>query len=522
MNVVGRYAIHDEIASGGMATVYFGKLVGPVGFTRAVAIKRLHPHFAKDPEFVAMFLDEARVAARIRHPNVVPTLDVVNTDQELFLVLEYVHGEPLHRLIRRAVARSETIPPRIVASIFAGAMLGLHAAHETKDERGVPLGIVHRDVSPHNLLVGVDGVTRILDFGVAKATGRLQMTREGQLKGKLAYMAPEQLGSGIVNRLSDVYSAGVVLWEALTCKRMFEADSEGQLIQKVLEGKWTPASQVVRGTPKAFDDILARALDRDPTRRVQTARELARALERSGEIAPASEVGEWVETLARDDLDRRAAKIAEMESEVRHKSESQHRLLAPRNKDAKDVAVVHGRDDPTTVGRPPSGPRAPAPSFDPGSPGFTRPSPEPGSPGIASKTQVGTKPARRRILVIDDSEVMLSRIKQVLVGEGFEVVTTTQAVGNARHLRNVDLVIIDFHMPGIDGGTVIQSLRSATQSLDHACQFYLYTSDPTVAKDWAKLGFDGAFGNKGDQTMLVKDVKAVFRMMQMRQLKKKA
>jgi serine/threonine-protein kinase len=540
--IVGRYAIHDEIASGGMATVYFGKLVGPVGFTRAVAIKRLHPHFAKDPEFVAMFLDEARLAARIRHPNVVPTLDVVSTEGELFLVMEYVHGEPLHRMIRRVVATNTTIPPRIVASLFAGALLGLHAAHETKDERGHSLGIVHRDVSPHNLMVGADGVTRVLDFGVAKAAGRLQMTREGQLKGKLAYMAPEQLGAGIVNRLTDIYAAGVCLWETLTCKRLFEADSEGQLIQKVLEGRWQPPTQVVRSIPRAFDDIVARALDKDPSKRFQSARELAIALERSGDLAPASEVGEWVESIAREELDRRAAKLAEMESDPLP-SDSQRQLLARKNIDGAPV------DDFTVVGKHPAPPTSgPAPSVVPpatshersserttserkahlgfdvgGSPGLTRRGErEPGSPGISSRTSVSQKTARRRILVIDDSEVMLSRIKAALANEGYDVVTTTQAVGNARHIPNCDLVIIDYHMPGIDGGTVIRSLKSAAHGMDDPPLFYLYTSDPTVAKKHAELGFDGVFGSKGDQTVLVRDVKAVFRMLQMRAMKKKA
>src|SRR5262245_3092434 len=178
--VVGRYALYGEIASGGMATVHFERLLGPVGFSRTVAIKRLHPQFAKDPEFVSMFLDEARLAARIRHPNVVATLDVVATKGELFLVMEYVQGESLSRLARAVMARGENLPPRIVASIMCGVLHGLHAAHEARDQRGEPLGIVHRDVSPQNVLVGIDGTARVVDFGVAKASGRHQSTRKGK------------------------------------------------------------------------------------------------------------------------------------------------------------------------------------------------------------------------------------------------------------------------------------------------------------------------------------------------------
>jgi serine/threonine-protein kinase len=189
--IVGRYALYGEIASGGMATVYLGRLLGQVGFSRTVAIKCLHPQFAKDPDFMSMFLDEARLAARIQHPNAVQTLDVVATEADLFLVMEYLQGESLSRLIKASTAKGQAIPLEIVTSIICGMLHGLHAVHEARDEHGAPLGIVHRDVSPQNVLVGVDGVARVLDFGVAKAAGRIQTTREGQLKGKLSYMAPE-------------------------------------------------------------------------------------------------------------------------------------------------------------------------------------------------------------------------------------------------------------------------------------------------------------------------------------------
>ncbi len=313
VRVVGRYALYDEIAAGGMATVHFGRLLGPVGFSRTVAIKRLHPQFAKDPEFVSMFLDEARLAARIRHPNVVPTLDVVATQGELFLVMDYVQGESLARLIRASRNRGERIPPRLVGSIMSGALHGLHAAHEAKNERGEPLGIVHRDVSPQNVLVGSDGVARVLDFGVAKAAGRVQTTREGQLKGKLAYMAPEQI-NGQVTRQTDVYAAAIVLWEALTAQRLFAGENEGQILSKVLSGLVQPPSAIATDLPVALDEIVLRGLARDPAHRWGTAREFAVALERCLGVASATEVGEWVEAIAHGALAQRAEKIAEIES----------------------------------------------------------------------------------------------------------------------------------------------------------------------------------------------------------------
>jgi serine/threonine-protein kinase len=314
VRVLGRYALHGEIASGGMATVHFARLLGVVGFAKTVAIKRLHPQLAKDPEFVSMFLDEARLAARIRHPNVVSTLDVVALHGELFLVMEYVQGESLRGLVRAASRAGESIPVSVVGTILVGSLHGLHAAHEASSERGEPLGIVHRDVSPQNILVGVDGVPRVLDFGVAKAAGRAQTTRDGQLKGKLAYMSPEQLMARGVTRATDIFAASVVLWEALTGQRLFGGESEGEVVKKVLDACVEPPSRFVRGLSPEVDAIVLRGLARDPADRFATAREMARALERSMPLAPASDVGEFVERMAGPALAERAGQIAEIES----------------------------------------------------------------------------------------------------------------------------------------------------------------------------------------------------------------
>jgi serine/threonine protein kinase len=212
----GRYALHDAIASGGMATVHLGRMGTTAGVTRTVAIKRMHPHLLAEPDFASMFLDEARLAMRIQHPNVVGTFDVIATETELLLVMDFVLGESLDRLLRRARATRQPPPVRVICSVLAGVLTGLHAAHEARDEGGAPLDIVHRDVSPQNVLVGVDGVPRVVDFGVAKAAGRLHTTEEGQIKGKLAYMAPEQLTMARLDRRVDVFAAAAVLWEPTT------------------------------------------------------------------------------------------------------------------------------------------------------------------------------------------------------------------------------------------------------------------------------------------------------------------
>ena len=271
VRVIGRYALYGELASGGMATVHLGRLLGPVGFARTVAIKRLHPQFAKDPEFVSMFLDEARLAARVQHPNVCQTLDVVATQGELFLVMELLSGETLSRLNRATRSSGQRIPPNITVSIIAASLYGLHAAHEAKNERGEALGIVHRDISPQNIFVNRNGVTKVLDFGVAKAAGRFHTTREGNVKGKLPYMSPEQLRNLTVDRQTDIYAASVCLWEALTGHKLFAGDNEGAVLEQVLFGVIEAPSTKVVGLSPALDALVMRGLDRDPSKRFATA-----------------------------------------------------------------------------------------------------------------------------------------------------------------------------------------------------------------------------------------------------------
>ncbi|WP_437802914.1 serine/threonine-protein kinase [Sorangium sp. So ce693] len=311
-----RYTLHGVIASGGMASVHFGRLVGAHGFARTVAIKRLHPQFARDPEFSSMLLDEARLAVRIRHPNVVTTLDSVQADDELFVVMEYIAGESLSSLLREAGRRGAQVPQPIGSAIIAGALAGLHAAHEATDEEGAALQIVHRDVSPQNLLVGEDGIARVLDFGIARAAVRSQVSRVGQLKGKLSYMAPEQLRGAPLTRRADIYAASVVLWEVLTGRRLFTGECDAEIFGRILEGVVQPPS-AYGDVPKALDEVVLRGLDRDPSRRYATALEMAAALEEALPPASPRAVGAWVETTAGTLLEARAKSLAAIETSQR-------------------------------------------------------------------------------------------------------------------------------------------------------------------------------------------------------------
>ncbi|MBX3221276.1 MAG: protein kinase [Labilithrix sp.] len=310
--IIGRYALFDALASGGMATVHLGRLLGPVGFGRTVAVKRLHTHYTTDPDFVTMFMDEARIVARIRHPNVVPMVDVIESRKGLFLVMEYVHGESFSKLLRTCRAASDAIPLKVVSSIMHGVLLGLHAAHETKGASGELLDVVHRDVSPQNIIVGADGVARVLDFGVAKAAGRAQVTREGQIKGKLTYMAPEQI-RGRVDRRADVFAAAVVLWEALAGRRFHEGAKDVEIVTRVVQGQFPKPSEFRPDVPPELDAIVMRGLEVDVDARYQDARALAIDLERKVGLANPSAIGEWVERLAADALRQRGDRIAAME-----------------------------------------------------------------------------------------------------------------------------------------------------------------------------------------------------------------
>jgi serine/threonine-protein kinase len=276
---LGRYEVLARLASGGMAGVYVARALGVAGFERLFAIKVLHPHLAHEEEFITMFLDEARLAARIRHPNVVPTIDISDTqDAGYFLVMDYIEGDHLGALLQAAYKRGERLPSPVTLRVVVDALDGLAAAHELTDETGRRINLVHRDVSPHNIMVSTDGIARLTDFGVAKAEVRLSTTQEGQFKGKLAYMAPEHASNGEADQRSDLFSMGIILWECLTGRRLFRAENHAATLNKIcIEPIPMPSSVDPELAP--FDHVLEKALARDPNDRFQSAEEFAMAIE---------------------------------------------------------------------------------------------------------------------------------------------------------------------------------------------------------------------------------------------------
>ena len=314
---IGPYSLHGTIAAGGFGQVDYATVDDGNGLTKLVAVKRMRADRAND-EALAMLADEARLVSRIRHPNVIGVLDVLQHDAELFVVMEYVDGETLAFFLRRAQRKNDPIPLPIVSAIVVGALEGLHAAHEAVDEDGAPLGIVHRDVSLPNIMVGADGLSRILDFGVAKAEGRQQSTVVGELKGKLAYMAPEQLALEPVTPRSDVYAVGVVLWELIASRRLFDSPDGAVTISKVLKGEIEPPSKYASGVPEALEILVIRALSRDPADRFASGAEMAAEL--AACVAPAStnEVAAWVGAASVDSTTKKPPGVGEARAAGHH------------------------------------------------------------------------------------------------------------------------------------------------------------------------------------------------------------
>lgn len=301
---VGRYCLGPEIASGGMATIRLGQLEGPGGFRRLVAIKQLNAELAAEPGLSAMLVEEARLNSAISHPNVVSIFDVLQHDGELMLVMDYVNGETLAQLLRQTRKRAAEVPIPIVRRIISDVLHGLHAAHTATDAEGLPLHIVHRDVSPQNIMVGLDGIARVLDFGVAKAVLGANYTSPGQVKGKLAYMAPEQVRDQGLDARTDVFAAGVVLWEALSGRRLL-VGTKAQVISQLLSQSVVGSSEPLN-IPPELEQALEKALARSPAARFPSAQAFADALEATGQLASRPEVAAWVQGLVGPSLAQRS------------------------------------------------------------------------------------------------------------------------------------------------------------------------------------------------------------------------
>ncbi|WP_304984746.1 serine/threonine protein kinase [Corallococcus sp. AB011P] len=279
METFGRYELLRKLATGGMGAVYLARQKGPVGFQKLLVVKRLLPHLSEDDEFLQMFLDEARIAALLNHPNIAQIYEMGDVDGQYYIAMEYVHGEPLGSLVPRASAHPGGFPLGLRCRIIAEAAAGLDAAHNARSPSGRKLSLIHRDVSPQNVLVGFNGGVKLIDFGVAKAQGKLSQTVVGTIKGKHAYMSPEQARGEPLDARSDVFGLGTVFYELLTGGRLFKRETEMATLKAVVGHKIVPPSEAVPGIPKSLDPIVFKALARKRDDRFSTAGELQLALE---------------------------------------------------------------------------------------------------------------------------------------------------------------------------------------------------------------------------------------------------
>ncbi len=300
-----------------MGTVYLARVRGAGGFEREVALKLMHPHLRRESSFSRDLIEEAKIAVKIRHPNVVSIIDVGDDPFGLFLVMEYVEGDTLGGLHSRVFSESAEFPPGVGIRILLDAIAGLHAAHELCDEGGNPAGIIHRDFSPQNILVGIDGVGRLADFGIAKAASRLDHTQTGVIKGKVSYMAPEQAKGKPIDRRVDVWAAGVVAWQLLAGRRIHDSENELATLLKVATVTPPLLHEVGVNIAPEIEQVIARALTLDPAARWPTAKAFRQALTEAwratGPLPEPEEVGECVQRLVGRKLAERRARVAEVE-----------------------------------------------------------------------------------------------------------------------------------------------------------------------------------------------------------------
>ncbi len=276
---VGRYEVISHLATGGMAQIYLARQTGLGSFERHVVLKTILRERASDQRFVTMFLDEAKLAATLNHQNVAQVYEVDQADGAYFMAMEYVHGENTRAILETTLRRGWTIPLELALMIISGAAAGLHHAHERRGKGGQPLNIVHRDVSPANIMVGYDGSVKVLDFGIAKAEERATKTVGGTIKGKYGYMSPEQCKGKPIDRRSDIFALGICLYELTTLRRAFKGNDDFETMKRIVSGDVVPPSVAVPGYPQELEAIVLTAMATEPDQRFQTAAELIEALD---------------------------------------------------------------------------------------------------------------------------------------------------------------------------------------------------------------------------------------------------
>src|SRR3954454_11623872 len=310
----GKYTLVDRIAVGGMAEIFLARQAGLEGFEKTIVIKRIRPHLSKQASFVKMFLNEAKLAAQLNHPNIVQIYDLGKISESYFIAMEYIFGRDMRRIIPKADSMGIPFPMVYALKIASSVCEGLFYAHQKVDLYGNPLSIVHRDVTPENIFVSFDGTVKVLDFGIAKAANQIEQTRAGEIKGKLSYMSPEQCMGRPLDQRSDLFSLGVVLYEWLTGFKLFTGESEVAILKSITEGKIYRPSYFKADIPEAIELILMRALEKEPEKRYQSAWEMQYDLDKflaNNEFTPSNQhLATFMKQLFADEMEAEKARLS--------------------------------------------------------------------------------------------------------------------------------------------------------------------------------------------------------------------
>jgi serine/threonine-protein kinase len=377
---LGKYRLIAELGHGGMAEVFLAVVRGPAGFNKLMVIKQIRPQLAEDPEFLGMFLDEARLAARLSHPNVVQTNEVGHEGNRYFIAMEYLEGQPLNRVLHR-FQRTGGFPLAHHLRVISAVLAGLHHAHEIADYDGTPLGVVHRDVTPHNIFLTYDGQVKVVDFGIAKALNSSSETRTGVLKGKVAYMAPEQARGERVDRRADLFSVGIMLWEAATGRRMWKGVPDIAILQRLLAGDIPKPSSVKPEVSEVLEAIVLKCLATDRDERYETALDLQEDidafLETQEDRGSARDLGKLI--TRQFDADRLKIKGI-IEDQLRERSPSQVTV------DTRSLPIIDNQNSLTSTGSNPAVGDRPSMDSGPSSIQITGAGPVSGVPSSPSYT----------------------------------------------------------------------------------------------------------------------------------------
>jgi serine/threonine-protein kinase len=434
---VGRYEILTPLSVGGMAELSLAFVKGPGGFRKFVALKRILPQHRAQEDFVAMFLDEARISAALSHANIGQVFELGEAEQDFFMAMEFIEGQDLSRINRLARKQGGVVPTGFSAAVVRDACNALHYAHAFTSPAGRPLPVIHRDLSLRNIMVSFSGTTKVIDFGIAKARGSLASTAGGMVKGSIGYMSPEQIRGEELTGASDLFAAGAVLFELLTGRRVFTADDPTAAMYKVLHEAAPPVRAVNPDVPEALAAVVARALEKDPARRFATGRDMARAIEQAVPCFDEAERSAWMEANFAADIARTRAMLS----------------LAEEADEARISQVVHelaaGQDLPQSASHV----------------ALTMP--------LAAQTMSVVAPAELptraqqlapkagTVLVVDDSRVGRMAVESVLKAEGHRVIDAESGEEALEVLEQMrpDLIVLDVRMPGMDGFELCERIR---------------------------------------------------------------